>query len=135
MKETWVQFLGWADPLEKQMDPLQYSCLENPMDRGTWQATVHGVTGVGHNLMTRSPPRGILGFPDGSAVKNKKVKMTATQCWTLCNPLDCSPPSSSIQEILQARTLKWVTIPFSRGSSQPRDQAQVSLITSIFFSV
>ena len=30
-------------------NPLQYSCLKNPMDRGTWQATVHGVTGVGHD--------------------------------------------------------------------------------------
>jgi len=72
MQETWVQFQGWADPLEKEMDPLQYSCLENPMDRGTWKATVHGITRVGHNLVTRSPPRGILGFPNGSAVKKKK---------------------------------------------------------------
>ena len=36
---------GWKDPLEKGMkgNPLQYSCLENSMDRGTWRATVHGV--------------------------------------------------------------------------------------------
>ena len=31
-------------------NPLKYSCLENPMDRGAWQATVHGITRVGHNL-------------------------------------------------------------------------------------
>ena len=44
-QETQVQFLGQEDPLEKENDnPLQYSCLENPMDRGAWQATVHGVT-------------------------------------------------------------------------------------------
>ena len=35
--------LGWEDPMEKELD-TQYSCLENSMDRGTWQATVHGVT-------------------------------------------------------------------------------------------
>ena len=35
--------------------PLQYSCLENPMDRGAWQVTVHGVPRVGHNLVTKSP--------------------------------------------------------------------------------
>ena len=35
---------------------LQYSCLENPMDRGTWQATVHGITEVRHDLATRPPP-------------------------------------------------------------------------------
>ena len=43
--KTWVQSLGWEDPLEKGMAyPLQYSVLENSMDRGAWQATVHGVT-------------------------------------------------------------------------------------------
>ena len=43
--ETQGQSLGWKDPLEKGMGhPLQYSCLENSMDRGAWWATVHGVT-------------------------------------------------------------------------------------------
>ena len=42
--ETWVRSLGWEDLLEKENgNPLQYSCLENPMDRGAWQATVHRV--------------------------------------------------------------------------------------------
>ena len=43
MQETWVQFLGWEDPMEKGMATLQYSCLEKPMDREAWQAAVHGV--------------------------------------------------------------------------------------------
>ena len=42
--ETWVQSLGWEHLLEKEMATLQYSCLENPMDGGAWEATVHGVT-------------------------------------------------------------------------------------------
>ena len=37
-------------------NPLQYSCLENPMDGGAWQATVHVVTRVKHNLATKPPP-------------------------------------------------------------------------------
>ena len=37
-------------------NPLQYSCLVNPMDRGAWQATVHGVARVGHDLTTEVPP-------------------------------------------------------------------------------
>ena len=37
-------------------NPRQYSCLENPMDRGAWQATVHGVARVGHDLATKPPP-------------------------------------------------------------------------------
>ena len=45
MQETLVQSLGQKDPLEKEtatLLPFLYSCLENPMDRGAWQVTVHG---------------------------------------------------------------------------------------------
>ena len=42
-------------PGERNGYPLQYSCLENSMDRGAWQATVHGVTRVGHNWVTKPP--------------------------------------------------------------------------------
>ena len=45
MQETQVQSLGWEDPLEEgRANLLQYSFLENPMDRGAWWAAVHGVT-------------------------------------------------------------------------------------------
>ena len=45
MQETWVQSLGQEDPLEKGVaNPVPYSCLENSMDRGTWRATICGVT-------------------------------------------------------------------------------------------
>ena len=50
-------------------------------------------------------------------------------CPTISNPMDCSPPGSSVCGILQARILKWVAMPSSRGSSQPRDQ------TCIFYSL
>ena len=46
-------------------------------------------------------------------------------CLTLCNPVDCSPPGSSVHGILQARVLEWVAMPSSRGSSQPRDQTHI----------
>ena len=39
-----------SSPGERNGNPLQYSCLENPMDIGTWQATVHGIARVGHDL-------------------------------------------------------------------------------------
>ena len=45
---------------------------------------------------------------------------------SLCNPVDCSPPDSSVHAILQARILEWVAISSSRGSSQPRVRTQVS---------
>ena len=49
--------------------------------------------------------------------------------------MDCSPPGSSVHGFLQARILEWVAIFFSRGSSQPRDQTQVSCIAGRFFTV
>ena len=60
-QSRWCQrhrFDPWRgrSPGEGNGNPLQYSCLGNPMDRGAWQAAVHGVTGVGHNLTTKPPP-------------------------------------------------------------------------------
>jgi len=46
-------------------------------------------------------------------------------CPTLCDPMDCSPPGSSVYGIIQARILEWVAMPSSRESSQPRNQTQV----------
>ena len=56
-------------------------------------------------------------------------------CLTLCNPMDCSLPSSSVHGIFQARVLEWVAISFSRGSSWPRDRTRVSRIAGRHFTV
>ena len=53
---------------------------------------------------------------------------------TLCDPMDCSPPGSSIHGILQARILEWVALSFSRGSSRPRDRTHISCIAGGFFT-
>ena len=47
-------------------------------------------------------------------------------CPTLCNPMDCSSPGSSVHGILQASILEWIAVPSSRGSSQHRDRTLVS---------
>ena len=52
--------------------------------------------------------------------------LVAQACPTLCNPMDCSPPGSSVHGILQAWIQEWVAISLSRGSSQPRNQSWVS---------
>ena len=57
-----------------------------------------------------------------------KVKITQL-CSTLCDPMDYR-----VHGILQARILKWVAFPFSRGSSQPRDRTQVPIIAGGFFT-
>ena len=56
--------------------------------------------------------------PKGADVTVLKVKVSvAESCPTLCDPIDCSLPGSSVHGILQARMLEWVAIPSSRGSS------------------
>ena len=56
-------------------------------------------------------------------------------CLTLCNPMDYSPPGSTVHELLQARILEWIVFPFSRESSWSRDQIWVSCIAGGFFTV
>ena len=51
--------------------------------------------------------------------------LVAQSCLTLCDAVECSPPSSSVHGILLARTLEWVAMPSSRGSSPPRDRTRV----------
>ena len=73
---------------------------------------------------------------DTVCLDEKKVKVLVAQsCLTLCDPIDCSPPGSSVRGILQARILEWVAIPFSRGSSQARGWTQVSCIAGRFFTI
>ena len=54
---------------------------------------------------------------------------------TLCDPVDYTPPDSSVHGIFQARILEWVAIPFSKGSSWPRDQTRSPFIAGRFFSL
>ena len=56
-------------------------------------------------------------------------------CLTLYDTMDCNPPGSSVHGILQVRILQWLAIPFYRGSSQLRSQAQVSCTIGRFFTV
>ena len=56
-------------------NPLQYSCLENPIDRGAWQATVHGIARVGHNLATKLPPQSLSYFREFNSHYYQKGKI------------------------------------------------------------
>ena len=70
----------------------------------------------------------IYGRNQHNIVKHLKLKV-AQLCLTLCDPMDYT-----VHGILQARILEWVALPFSRGSSQPRDRTQVSHIAGGFFT-
>ena len=109
-------------PGERHGHPLQDSCLENPMDRGAWRATVHG----GHTELDTTETTCALHEAQHSL--NMKVKV-AQLCPTFYDPMDYR-----VHVNLQARILEWVAFPFSRGSSQSRGQTQVSRIAGEFFT-
>ena len=62
-------------------NPLQYACLENPMDRGAWQTTVHGVTRVGHDLATKPPPPPDRKYSEKKIPESFKKKKTWNLLW------------------------------------------------------
>ena len=141
MRETWVPSLGWEDPLEK--GKATHSSIL------AWRipGTVHGVAKSRTRLSTLHVPVACLqplplalerqpgchlsfsqwdpeqrSQPSGFWPCPVKVKVTQS-CPTLCDPTDYT-----VHGILQARILEWVAFPFSRESSQPRDQTQVFCI-------
>ena len=64
------------------------------------------------------------------------LKVLVTRlCLTVCDPMECSPPGSSVHGILQAKILEWVAIPFSRGSCWVRGQTRVSRVAGGFFTI
>ena len=63
------------------------------------------------------------------------VCSAAKSCLTLCDPIDCSLPCSSVHGISQARILEWVATPSSRGSSPSRDRTQVTCMAGRFFTL
>ena len=83
------------------------------------------------------PPRiSLKGFQFNLSLEGEgECEGEVTQSCLTLRPVDCSPPSSSVHGILQARILEWVAISFSRGSSQPRDQTQVSHIAGRRFNL
>ena len=78
-------------------------------------------------LLPHSQSNGI-NHSNNKNIKYLKVKVTQS-CSTFCDPMDCA-----VHGILQARILDWIAGPFSRGSSQPGDQTQVSCIAGGFFT-
>ena len=159
----WVLSLLGQNIGEGNGTPLQYSCLENPMGGGAWEAAVHGVLkshtrlsgftftfhfhALEKEMATHSSvlawripgmgePGGLpsLGshrvghdWSDLAAayhilILSLKIKQVCAEslqlCLTLCIPIDCSPPVSSVHGILQSSILEWFAMPSSRGLSQ-----------------
>ena len=109
-------------------NPFQYSCLENPMDRGAWWATVHGVAKSRTRLSDFTSLHQYL----KSRYWSVYIKWKCQSVVWLCSPMVCSPRGHPVHG---ARILEWVSIPFSRGSAWPWDPTQVSCIGGRFFIV
>ena len=85
--------------------------------------------GVGVLRPCTEDPSWLPRLPQGA----RAVQKVCQSCRTLCDPMDCSPPGSSVHGILQARMLEWVAILLSRGSYRPRDRTWFSCISGRFF--
>ena len=96
----------------------------------------------GDSLLTiipKSPPAAWWGRAATARVYGCKLKESesevAESCLTLCDPMDCSLPGSSVHGIFQARVLEWAAISFSKESSRPRDWTWVSRIAGRHFTI
>ena len=92
--------------------------------RPAWPSTVPGT----EELTASHPPCS----PGNTRPMHACVHTKSLQaCLSLCGPMDCSPPGSSVDGILQARILEWVAMPSLNGPSRPRDQILTSCVSCI----
>ena len=114
--------------------------LQNTLVQGRWERGRAGRTNSPAltSVQLVCPVSRTLGgglFPAFRCLLPLPLLKVAQSCPTLCNHMGCSPPGSSVHGILQVRILEWVAFPFSRGSSQPRDQSQLSHTAGRFFTI
>ena len=75
----------------------------------------------------------VQNLSDAKNLSNQDISRVCSvtqSCPTLCGPMDCIPPGSSVHGILQVRILEWVAMPYSEGSFQPRDRIKSTSLAS-----
>ena len=142
MQETQVQSLGWEDPLEEGMathssvlawriprteEAVRLQSMGQKVSDMSEQLSTHMLSikiQIRNSLILIQMTPGISLDIYFSMLPSKHIQSESEVvqlCPTLCNPMDYSPPGSSVHGIFQARVLEWVAISFSRGSFRPRD--------------
>ena len=120
-------------PGEENDNPFQYCCLENSIDRGSLWATVHGAGK--ESDMTEWLTLLYFHSWQFNEIRGEHERVVAQSCPTLCDPMDCGLPGSSVHGIFQPIVLEWIAISFSKGSSQTRDRTPVSRIVDRHFTI
>ena len=130
-------------------NPLQYSCLEHPMDRGAWWATVYGVAKSLAQLKWLSTHTWMYDICRVLCVCEKwswqpfvfyfsiypcVCLSPLSRVWFFVNPWTLAHQAPLSMEFSMVRILEWVAVSFSRGSSWPRDWTQVSCIAGRLFT-
>ena len=134
--------LGWGTAWACSLHPAPYSFLQQT----STQLCARGCAPDGSRMSTNKL-RPALGDNTWSQCRDGAMSrlgdlctthcvhaQLSQSCLTLCDPLDCNQPGSSVHGILQAKIQEWVAISSSRGSSQPRDQTRISCIADGFFT-
>ena len=126
-----TQTISYPEIQQTQGLPKQLLAFMQCHNTAFWQNVLAPGSDLKNAMSTVVNPR----FWKGAHKIGSEKYSVAQSYSTLCNPMDCSLPGSFAHGISQERTLAWVAILFSRGSSQCRDQSQVSCIAGKFFTI
>ena len=123
-----VEALGW--PMCSRMWERNVTKSQGPATLERFQ--VHPQSRVYRTIPSKTNDRSLCLTP---LVCVFLCVLVSQSCSIFCDPMGCSLPGSSVLGILQARIVKWVAIPCSRGSSQHSNQTQFSWIAGTFFTI
>ena len=126
-----ARILEWvAIPFSRGSSQLRDLCYPEPPGK-LRKTSVSFASHAGRQVLTLTPLGKLVTEseinPDLTDLKDWKGQCSVAQsCMTLCDPMDCSLPGSSVHGICQIRRAEWVVIPFSKGSFRPRDLCHLS---------